>query len=62
MLHGKEGVDGSSPSEGFTKAQQMAFFVASSGWWGLHFNSKTCPQNLSPECDRLQRSGLNRSF
>jgi hypothetical protein len=27
--HGKEGVDGSSPSEGFTKGQQMAFFVAS---------------------------------
>jgi hypothetical protein len=26
--HGKEGVDGSSPSEGFTKGQQMAFFVA----------------------------------
>src|SRR5712692_6958722 len=23
--HGKEGVDGSSPSEGFTKGQQMAF-------------------------------------
>ena len=28
-LHGKEGVDGSSPSEGFTKGQQMACFVAS---------------------------------
>src|SRR5438034_3127237 len=28
-VHGKEGVDGSSPSEGFTKGQQMAFFVAS---------------------------------
>ena len=26
-FHGKEGVDGSSPSEGFTKGQQMAFFV-----------------------------------
>src|SRR5215207_1935936 len=26
-LHGKEGVDGSSPSEGFVKGQQMAFFV-----------------------------------
>jgi hypothetical protein len=24
---GKEGVDGSSPSEGFRKGQQMAFFV-----------------------------------
>jgi hypothetical protein len=28
-FHGKEGADGSSPSEGFTKGQQMAFFVAS---------------------------------
>ena len=28
-LHGKEGVDGSSPSEGFAKGQQMAFLVAS---------------------------------
>src|SRR5213079_737647 len=27
-LDGKEGVDGSSPSEGFRKGQQMAFFVA----------------------------------
>jgi hypothetical protein len=27
-LDGKEGVDGSSPSEGFTKGQQMAFFAA----------------------------------
>jgi len=29
ILHGKEGVDGSSPSEGSRKGQQMAFFVAS---------------------------------
>jgi hypothetical protein len=28
-LDGKEGVDGSSPSEGFTKGQPMAFFLAS---------------------------------
>ena len=27
-VHGKEGVDGSSPSEGFLKGQQRAFFVA----------------------------------
>ena len=26
-LDGKEGVDGSSPSEGFTKGQQMAFLL-----------------------------------
>src|SRR3989442_12035350 len=30
--HGKEGVDGSSPSEGFIKGQQMAFFVASKAY------------------------------
>jgi len=30
-FHGKEGVDGSSPSEGFTKGQQMGFLVASGG-------------------------------
>jgi hypothetical protein len=28
-LHAKEGVDGSSPSEGSKEGQQMAFFVAS---------------------------------
>jgi hypothetical protein len=27
ILHGKEGVNGSSPLEGFTKGQQMAFFL-----------------------------------
>jgi hypothetical protein len=27
-LHGKEGVDGSSPSEGFLKALQMGLCVA----------------------------------
>jgi hypothetical protein len=30
-LHGKEGVDGSSPSEGFTKAPQIAEFCSHSG-------------------------------
>ena len=48
--HGKEGVDGSSPSEGFTKGQQMAFFVASTAY--AHRSSvpqpvpKICPQHL----------------
>jgi hypothetical protein len=27
ILHGKEGVDGSSPSEGFKRGQQMAFLL-----------------------------------
>jgi hypothetical protein len=42
-LHGKEGVDGSSPSEGFRKGQQMAFL--------LPLNDTTRPRpnrNLSP--------------
>ena len=32
VLRTEEGVDGSSPSEGFTKGQQVAFFVASSAY------------------------------
>ena len=49
-FHGKEGVDGSSPSEGFTKGQQMAFFVAPSGAERpIRVREpvpKTCPQTL----------------
>jgi len=47
-LHGKEGVDGSSPSEGFRKGPQMAFFVASARHDQLLERPKTCPQDLSP--------------
>src|SRR5512133_207339 len=47
-LHGKEGVDGSSPSEGSIKGQQMAFFVASiayAHWWSIPQPvPKICPQ------------------
>ena len=47
-LHGKEGVNGSSPLEGFTKGQQMAFFVASAqDSMSLSLPPcvpKTCPQ------------------
>src|SRR5262249_22201986 len=46
-LHGKEGVDGSSPSEGFRKGQQMAFFVAGTRYacasTRLQPVPKTCP-------------------
>src|SRR5690349_21428163 len=49
--HGKEGVDGSSPSEAFTKGQQMAFFVASNGGRRpTRFRKpvpKACPKLLS---------------
>jgi hypothetical protein len=48
--HGKEGVDGSSPSEGFTKGQQMAFFVASTAYVQRSRVPcrvpKICPQHL----------------
>ena len=47
-LHGKEGVDGSSPSEGFRKRQQMAFFVAGRDYAGVLTDpqpvAKICPQ------------------
>jgi hypothetical protein len=46
-FHGKEGVDGSSPSEGFTKGQQMAFFLAGERcdlrYVGHRSVPKTCP-------------------
>jgi hypothetical protein len=46
--HGKEGVDGSSPSEGFTKGQQSASFVA--------FRGARRPENLSPRSVPKRRS------
>jgi hypothetical protein len=53
--HGKEGVDGSSPSEGFTKGQVMAFFVASGGT----APPTTCPQELSPYISSRAAFGLS---
>jgi hypothetical protein len=41
-VHGKEGVDGSSPSEGSTKRQQMALFI------GL--GPLRCRHDVSPGC------------
>src|SRR5436190_21769672 len=46
ILHGKEGVDGSSPSEGFTKGQQMACFVASAAY----AHRSTVPQPVPKVC------------
>jgi hypothetical protein len=43
LLH-REGVDGSSPEEGFAKGQQMAFFVASAAVHPITRSSL----NLSP--------------
>jgi len=45
-FHGKEGVDGSSPSEGFTKGQQMAFFVAST----RYARRSNAPQPVAKIC------------
>jgi hypothetical protein len=49
--HGKERIDGSSPSEGYRKGQQMAFFVALThyGYVPTRPRSvpKTCPQHTS---------------
>src|SRR5438477_5851156 len=43
--HGKEGVDGSSPSEGLTKGQQMALFLAQASCdRRCRPVPKTCPQ------------------
>ena len=61
-LHGKEGVNGSSPLEGFTKGQQMAFFVASIFWTPGPEAPKTCPQNLSPKLHVVSEFGLDTRF
>ena len=50
--HGKEGVDGSSPSEGFTKRQQMALFVASTAYVRL----LSVPQPVPKICPQHRRS------
>ena len=61
-FHGKEGVDGSSPSEGFRKGQQMAFFVALIRDTRPLGAPATCPQNLSPTLREASKRGLNRRF
>jgi hypothetical protein len=61
-LHGKEGVDGSSPSEGFAKGQQMALFCASASADRRRRLPPTCPQDLSPALRRLFVLGLNGSL
>ena len=58
--HGKEGVDGSSPSEGFTKGQLMAFWCCLLARKMLNPCPRTCPQDLSPAGRTRSSSGLNR--
>jgi hypothetical protein len=52
-VHGKEGVDGSSPSEGFTKGQQMALL---SPWRRTHTDRSSL--NLTPR----PFTGAGRAF
>ena len=58
ILHGKEGVDGSSPSEGFAKGQQVAFLLPGGSLAAM----ETCPQDLPPRSKLRTRIGLNRRF
>ena len=51
-LHGKEGVSGSSPEEGFTKGQQMAFFVAPAAY----VQRSIVPQPVPKICPHHLRS------
>jgi hypothetical protein len=59
-LHGKEGVDGSSPSEGFRKGQQMALFVASAVYTPSLEHPSACPQDLSPTSQVPSILGLSK--
>jgi hypothetical protein len=58
-LHGKEGVGGSSPPEGFRKGQQMAFFVAFDAIRCVPDRPSTCPSDLSPSLELRCLLGLN---
>ena len=51
---GKEGVDGSSPSEGFGKAQQMALFSWSPVARTILAGPESCPQDRSPPLRRAR--------
>jgi hypothetical protein len=52
-LDGKEGVNGSSPLEGFRKGQQMAFFVAAMGYDRFSSDPQTIPRSLPTVGARL---------
>jgi hypothetical protein len=59
-LLGREGVNGSSPSEGFAKAQQIAFLLP--GCTTLAETPATCPQNLSPNISRVAHAWLEKAI
>ena len=58
--HGKEGVDGSSPSEGSAKGQQMASSIAGTPDARRPVARKPVPQDLSPASTPPRILGLNR--
>jgi hypothetical protein len=57
-LDGKEGVDGSSPSEGFTKRPANGLFSCSDSLRPSLRPSRICPQDLSPTTHGLLVRGL----
>src|SRR5262249_21215301 len=59
-LHGKEGVDGSSPSEGFEKASKWPFLLPRRGTTGSR-STRNCPQDLSPKVRARASSWLEQS-
>src|SRR5262249_16800810 len=61
-LHGKEGVDGSSPSEGSGKGQQMAVFVALTRYERLFDRPSTYPHDLSTRFKLACLLGLSRGI
>jgi hypothetical protein len=59
---GKEGVDGSSPSEGFTKGQQNGLSCCREGARTSLERPSTCPQDLSPASTLPRITGSDRRF
>src|SRR5205814_6402908 len=60
-LHGKEGVDGSSPSEGFEKASKWPFLLPRRDTTDSRPTRKPSPK-LVPTCEPERFLGLNRGI
>ena len=59
--HGKEGIDGSSPSEGFKKVSKWPFLRRQGAQLAL-MGQRNCPQNLSPPPRPRPRCGFGKRF
>ena len=59
-LHGKEGVDGSSPSEGSLKRPANGLFCCLDGVHTSLERPSTCPQELSPTLQEPCSLGLSK--